>query len=224
MSIDYLSAFIVGVLGAGHCIAMCGGVSGMLLSALPKSTQSSAHSPFILAYNVGRISSYALIGAIVGYSSSIAAKSIGLPLNIFKFISGLFLILLGLYLGQWHMLLNRIEAIGKRLWKFISPLSKRCLPVNSTPKALALGAIWGWLPCGLVYSTLTWSLASGNPADGALIMASFGLGTLPALFTISFGALSIKTLLQNRLLKKFTAVLLIIYGIYTVFIAYKTMI
>lgn len=224
MNIDYLSAFTVGLLGAGHCIAMCGGVSGMLLSALPNNVNQQAKWSFILAYNIGRIASYALIGAVVGFSSSIAAKSLGLPLNILKIVSGIFLILLGLYLGQWQMLLSRVEAIGKGLWQYISPLSKRCLPVNSTTKALAFGAIWGWLPCGLVYSTLTWALASGNTLDGALIMASFGLGTLPALLTLSLGVLSVKQLLQNITFKKLMALLLIFYGIYTVYIAYKSLI
>ena len=222
MSIDYLSAFIVGLLGAGHCIAMCGGVSGMLLSALPPEKKASAKWPLILSYNFGRIASYALIGAIVGFSSSIAAKSIGVPLNILKFISGVFLILLGLYLGQWLMILTKVEALGKKLWRYISPLSKRCLPVDSAAKAVLLGAIWGWLPCGLVYSTLTWSLASGNALDGALIMASFGLGTLPALVTISIGVFSVKQLLQNLLFKQSVAILLIGYGIYTLFIAYNS--
>ncbi len=60
------------------------------------------------------------------------------------------------------------------------PLASKAIPVNSPAKALSLGVIWGWLPCGLVYSTLTWALASGSIVSGASIMLFFGLGTLPA--------------------------------------------
>ncbi|MCW8832372.1 MAG: sulfite exporter TauE/SafE family protein, partial [Colwellia sp.] len=204
MSLDLLSAFIIGLLGSGHCIAMCGGITTMLTSALPqqKSTETE-HIPIngqglstnqqkspskvllVTCYNIGRISSYCLIGAIVGYTGSIAAKNIGMPLAGLRMISAIFVILLGLYLGQWLMWLNRVEALGKLLWQQISPLAKKVIPVSSPSKAFSLGAIWGWLPCGLVYSTLTWALASGNAITGAAIMLFFGLGTLPALLTLS---------------------------------------
>jgi len=235
MEIDLLSAFIIGLLSAGHCLAMCGGITSMLTSAISqdpllknnllqnsiakKKTQSKL--VIILCYNIGRICSYAVLGAIVGFTGSIAAKSIGLPLAGLRIIAGIFLVLLGLYLGQWLMILSRVEFIGKKLWQHISPLSKKVIPVNSPLKALSLGAIWGWLPCGLVYSTLTWALASGDPKTGALIMASFGLGTLPALFTMSFGFLSIKNFLKNNTIRKFIAVGIILYGIYSIIFAYQ---
>ncbi|MCH2056520.1 MAG: sulfite exporter TauE/SafE family protein [Thalassotalea sp.] len=222
MTIDYLSAFIIGLLGAGHCIAMCGGVSGMLLSALPQRSQH-AKWPLILGYNIGRIASYSLIGAIVSFSSSLAAKTAGVPLNGLRLVSGIFLILLGLYLGQWLFLLTKVEQAGKLLWRHIAPLANHALPVDSVKKAVMLGAIWGWLPCGLVYSTLTWSLASGNALDGALIMAAFGLGTLPALISLSVGVFSVKKLLQSIIFRKSMAFLVIIYGIYTVLVAYQAM-
>ena len=235
MDIDLLSAFIIGLLSAGHCLAMCGGITSMLTSAIsqdpllknnllqnnvPKEkTQSKL--VIILCYNIGRIGSYAILGAIVGFTGSIAAKSIGLPLAGLRIIAGIFLVLLGLYLGQWLMILSRVESIGKKLWQYISPLSKKVIPVNSPLKALSLGAIWGWLPCGLVYSTLTWSLASGDPQTGALIMASFGLGTLPALLTMSFGLLSIKNFLKNNTVRKSIAIIIIFYGFYSIYFSYQ---
>jgi len=251
MSIDILSAFIIGLLGSGHCIAMCGGITTMLTSALPQeknnhplqipitdltdnatinsninynfTNQTSiqrSHALLITCYNIGRIISYSLIGAIVGYTGSIAAKSIGMPLAGLRLISAVFLILLGLYIGQWLMWLNRIEYIGKWLWQCISPLSKKVIPVNSPSKALFLGAIWGWLPCGLIYSMLTWSLASGDSVTGAGIMFFFGLGTLPALLTLSFSINSVKHFLINKIVKKSMAILLISYGLYSITIAY----
>jgi sulfite exporter TauE/SafE len=205
---------------------MCGGITTMLTSALPQA-EASNNPPskvlLVFCYNFGRIASYSLLGAIVGFTSSIAAKNIGVPIAGLRIVAALFLILLGLYLGQWLMWLNRIEAVGKHLWKVISPLSKHVIPVDTPTKALSLGALWGWLPCGLVYSTLTWALASGDPLTGASIMLFFGLGTLPALFTLSFGFISVKNLLVNKTFRKFMAITIILYGLYSLLVAYRLM-
>jgi len=220
MTIDFLSAFIVGVLGSGHCLAMCGGVSTMLTSSIGVNQQHT--KPWlVLCYHFGRISSYSLIGAIVGYSGSVAAKNIGVPLAGLRLVAALFLILLGLYLGQWLMWLTKIETVGRHLWRFISPLAKLVIPVTSPTKALLLGTIWGWLPCGLVYSTLTWSLASGSALTGAGIMLFFGLGTIPALTALSLSITSIPALIKHPLMKKIFAICLISYGVYSAKIAYS---
>jgi sulfite exporter TauE/SafE len=243
MNLDLLSAFIIGLLGSGHCIAMCGGITTMLTSAIPPSLQqnnkynqeqipinnkvisissiASQKSTLVILYNIGRITSYAFIGAIVGFTGSIAAKNIGMPLAGLRLISAIFMILLGLYLGQWLMWLNRIESLGKHLWRHISPLASKAIPVDSPLKALTLGAIWGWLPCGLVYSTLTWALASGDILTGASIMLFFGLGTLPALLTLSIGFSNIKENLVKPVLRKAMALVLISFGIYSFIFAYQ---
>lgn len=218
MTLDFLSAFIIGLLGSGHCIVMCGGISTMLTTAI--SDQARHKQVFIVfAYNFGRIASYSLIGAIVAFTSSMAAKNIGFPVVILKTIAGVFLVFLGLYLGQWLMWLSRIEYLGKKVWRHISPLTKNFIPIKNVKSALALGALWGWLPCGLVYSTLTWSLASADTLNGALIMLFFGLGTLPALLSISLGTFSVKSLLTQTLFRKASAILVILYGIYSILIA-----
>ncbi|MFT5297865.1 MULTISPECIES: sulfite exporter TauE/SafE family protein [unclassified Colwellia] len=221
LSIDYLSAFIIGLLGSGHCIGMCGGITTMLTSAISPQQKGSDKFKLVGAYNVGRIFSYSLIGAIVGFSSSIAIKNIGVPLGFLRLFAAVFLILLGLYLGQWLMWLSKVEKMGKFLWRYLSPLSKRFIPINNAKQALALGAVWGWLPCGLVYSTLTWSLASGSALSGALIMTSFGLGTLPALLSLSLGSFGIKSLVTNTKFKKIMALMIISYGIYSLMFAYQ---
>ena len=220
MTLDFFSAFIIGLLGSGHCIVMCGGISTMLTTAI---SEQARHKKFaiVFAYNFGRIASYSLIGAIVAFTSSMAAKNMGFPLVIFQTIAGVFLILLGLYLGQWLMWLSRIEHLGKNIWRYISPLTKKFIPIKNVKSALALGALWGWLPCGLVYSTLTWSLASADTVNGALIMFFFGLGTLPALMSVSLGTFSVKSLLTQPLFRKLSAILVISYVIYSIIIAYS---
>ena len=243
MSAELLSAFIIGIVGSGHCISMCGGITTMLTSAiqkpsphgdithvtiannLPRVTASRPASNdtnvLLLTYHLGRVFSYCIIGAIAGFTGSLAAKSLGLPIAGLRIVAAIFLILLGLYIGQWLMWLNRIEAVGKHLWKYVSPLAKYVIPVNTPKKALGLGALWGWLPCGLVYSTLTWSLASGSLYTGAAIMFFFGLGTLPALMAISLGINKARHLLSSSKFRKAMALSLIIYGIYSLFIAWQ---
>ena len=249
MTLDYFSAFVIGLLGSGHCLVMCGGITTMLTSAIEKPKAAHKYSKqgdidvqditdkpitpcahqsvnrftLVLFYHVGRIGSYCLIGAIVGFTGSVAARSIGLPIAGLQLFAAAFLVLLGLYIGQWLLWLNQVESLGKGLWSYLSPLAKHVIPVNSPTKALGLGTLWGWLPCGLVYSTLTWSLASGSSISGALIMLCFGLGTLPALVTLSFGITSIKKLLINALFRKVIAISLICYGIYSGIVAYQLM-
>lgn len=241
MSLDYLAAFIIGLLGSGHCIGMCGGINTMLTSALPQGkyshqqqipTNTATTPPFsphinklilVLGYHLGRITSYCIIGAVVGFTGSIAAKNIGSPLAVLRMVSAIFMILLGLYIGQWLMWLNRVEAIGKRLWQYISPFTQKVIPVNNLKKAVALGLLWGWLPCGLIYSVLTWSLASGSLYAGAATMLFFGLGTLPALLTLSLSVNSINNLLVKPSARKLIAFLLISFGIYSFVVAYQQM-
>jgi uncharacterized protein len=222
VNLDLLSAFVIGLLGSGHCVVMCGGISSMLTTAIDQN--GSKKYLQVTGYHLGRILSYSLFGAIVGFTGSMAIKGFGLPLDALQIVAGIFLILLGLYIGQWFMGLTKIEAIGKYLWRFISPYTKKLIPVRNTRQALALGVLWGWLPCGLIYSTLSWSLASGSTVNGALIMLFFGLGTLPAMMTASLGILNIKPLLVNNIFRNTVALLLISYGSYTLSVATGLMI
>ena len=219
MTLDYFSAFVIGLIGSAHCVGMCGGIASMLTTALSKQNKTS-NVTLVFLYNTGRIFSYALIGAIVGYTGSTAARNMGIPLAGLRLVAAIFLIFLCLYLGQWLMWITRIESLGKILWQKISPLSKSLIPVDTPLKALGLGALWGWLPCGLVYSTLTWSMASGNALSGALIMLCFGLGTLPALVLMSLSTIKIKQFVNQPFLRKTLAFGIIFYGTYSLFVAY----
>lgn len=218
MSFDYLSAFAVGLLGAGHCLGMCGGITGMLTNAIGENARAQ-RLKLVFSYHIGRLFSYALIGAIVGFSSSLAVKGTGFNGLYLHILSAIFLILLGFYIAQWWQVIGKVELIGKKLWQYISPLAKHFIPVKSPTQALGLGALWGWLPCGLVYSMLTWALASGSATKGALTLFFFGLGTLPALLSMSYGVHYVQSLMRNQILRKCTGLLMIVYGIYTLLIA-----
>ncbi len=178
-----IAVFFVGLLGGVHCLGMCGSIVGILTAQLPK---EGVRWPFHLAYNGGRIASYALAGALagaIGQAGLLLRDAVPVQHLLFA-LSSLMLIVLGLYLAGIWSAVRRIEEAGVGLWRRIQPLSRGLLPVTTAPRALLLGALWGWLPCGLVYSVLVTALASGSAQQGALIMLAFALGTLPNLLAI----------------------------------------
>jgi sulfite exporter TauE/SafE len=214
-----LSIFMIGMLGSVHCVGMCGGiVSAFSLTAsrrvfpvavtatpaVPAVHMAAAGElPTALAYNLGRIASYASAGAIAGGLAQGARALTGIStLQIGAYwIANLLLVAIGLYLtGVWKGLAG-LERVGGALWRRIQPFTGRLLPLDSLPKAVALGALWGWLPCGMVYSVLLTAMLSGTALSGALVMAAFGLGTLPTLLTMSLFGARLKTWMQRRIVR-----------------------
>jgi sulfite exporter TauE/SafE len=211
--LSFISAFLIGVAGSVHCVGMCGGIVGALSFAIPK---QQSNYLYILSYNIGRILSYALAGAIVGLLGQLVSHNSLTGITVLQLISGLFLVLLASYIGGWWHGLLLVEKMGKHLWKYISPLSKRFVPFKSPLSALPYGMLWGWLPCGLVYSTLTWALASGSAINGGLIMFAFGLGTLPAMFLMALGFKQIQHIVTHVFFKQSIAISLLLYGLFTI--------
>jgi sulfite exporter TauE/SafE len=113
-------------------------------------------------------------------------------------VAGLFMVALGLYLAGWWRGLLRIEAAGGHLWRRIEPLGRGLLPVRRVRDAWALGLLWGWLPCGLVYSVLALALLSGSASRGALVMLAFGLGTVPNLLAAGLAVGTLRSALRRR--------------------------
>lgn len=206
------AVFLVGLLGGGHCIGMCGGIITAVSMTLPA---DKARWPFLLAYNAGRVLSYSLAGALmglVGQSSFLLAQVLPVQKMLYACAS-LMLVLLGLYLMGIATVLHRLEQGGQLLWQHIQPIGKRLLPLRSLPHALLLGMVWGWLPCGLVYSVLIAALASGSAVHGAVLMACFGFGTLPALLTMGGLAYHLKRHLQKRWVRWCSGLIMISMGI-----------
>ena len=181
--ITFLAALIVGFIGSTHCLGMCSGIAGTLAAATDRATGLPLLNriSYLLAYNLGRISSYVLAGFIAAGIGHLGFGLLPPPLahSIALGISVVFLVALGFYLSGWVSFLPRLELLGGRLWRFIEPWGRRLLPVKSRFLAFTFGLVWGWLPCGLVYSALVWAAATANPVQGALFMLGFGLGTLP---------------------------------------------
>ena len=214
--LSYPSAFLIGLLGSTHCLGMCGGISASLSMALPVGKGFRLRqSLLLLAFNSGRIASYALIATLVAILSTSAANQWAELGLVLRSIAGFLLIFMGLSMGQWWQGIRYVERIGAPLWSRLSPITRRLLPVNNAGQALALGALWGWLPCGLVYSTLGWAALQPTVGSAALTMMFFGLGTLPSMLATGYAASWISGLKSNQLFRKFTGALLILFGLWT---------
>lgn len=205
------TAFILGLLGGTHCLGMCGGIAASVSLNSPKGGQGFT---LLCGYNVGRILSYAAAGAIFGSLSwFIREPLIQVALRTF---AGIMLILMGLYIAQLWQVLTTVEKAGGFLWKKISPLASKLLPVKNLNQAFLLGTLWGWLPCGLVYSTLIWASAAADWQLSAQLMAAFGVGTLPAMMLTGLLAQQVKQLLQQKFTKYVSGSIIIFLGLYTI--------
>ena len=206
----FLALFLVGLLGGTHCVGMCGGIVGAL--SMGGSQRLSLH----LAYNLGRILSYGLAGALVGaLGAGSMALSEQLPLRLVLMVfANLMLVALGFYLLGATRVLAVTEQIGQRLWRRIQPLGRRFLPVRSMAQAFPLGLLWGWLPCGLVYSALATALGAGSALEGALLMLAFGLGTLPNLLLAGLLLARFRDLVQKPQVRAVAGLLILAFGLY----------
>lgn len=207
-----LSALILGLLGGGHCLGMCGGLMGALTLAIP-AEQRAQRFQLLLSYNLGRILSYATAGLLLGMAGWALANSPAAML--LRVVAALLLIAMGLYLAGWWSGLTRIEALGRGLWRYIQPLTRRFMPVTSLPRALLLGGLWGWLPCGLVYSTLLWAASQGDALDSAALMLAFGIGTMPVLLATGMAAERMTALLRKQGVRMAGGLLVILFGLWT---------
>ncbi len=214
--LTFIAALIVGLLGSTHCIGMCGGIVGALDMGLRQPGRSSiSMTGYHLAYNCGRIISYIVIGSMAGYlGAGISQMSPALNFPIGTMVTAIFMITLGLYLANWWRALSILEQLGSHLWKKIQPIGQRFLPVRNHTQAFGLGLIWGWLPCGLVYTAIAWSLTTGDPVQAAVLMLGFGLGTLPTMLFIGSSLGRLNTWIHKRQVRTLAAVILIAFGVY----------
>jgi sulfite exporter TauE/SafE len=216
----YTSAFLLGLLGGVHCVGMCGGIVAALTFGLPEQVRKRpwAMAPYLVAYNLGRISSYALAGALAGSIGYLAANlvTVHYAQQALRIIAGLFMVILGLYLADWWKGLARLEAIGGLAWRRIEPLGRKLLPVTTPTQAILVGLIWGWLPCGMVYSALVWSMTGGSAVEGALLMLAFGAGTLPTLLSLGAVSATLASIVRKIWLRRVAGALVIGLGGHTV--------
>lgn len=205
------AVFLTGLLGGVHCAGMCGGI----VTALSGQAERGRW-PLHLGYNAGRIVSYTIAGALAGTAGSLGLLLDGmLPIQLGLYVlANLMLIALGLYLAGVSRVAASLERLGLALWRRIQPLTRPLLPADTVPRALGLGLLWGWLPCGLVYGILLTSLLTGDPLNGAAIMAAFGLGTLPNLLLAGLALRSLAAVRRARSVRLVSGSLVLGFGVY----------
>jgi len=229
------AVFMIGLLGSVHCVGMCGGiVSAISVASAPVKRFPVAvvadggsvigvgalHTVLrIVSYNLGRIGSYAVAGAIAGGVARSARTLAGVSSVQMGgyWVANLMLVALGLYLmGAWQGL-TYLEFAGHGVWRRIQPLTKKLLPLDNSLKMLAAGGIWGWLPCGMVYSVLLTAMLSGSALSGATVMLAFGLGTMPTLLTMGLFGARLKTWMQRRPVRVVGGLLVLAFGLLGLF-------
>jgi len=192
---------------------MCGGIAGAL-GMSERAGGAPAKRAWLNTglHSAARIVSYAAIGAVVGGAGKVAASALewGPALRVFAgaVILGQGLRVLGFDPGfAW------IERHGLGAWRKISPRMRRAGAPGSASRALAIGAVWGLMPCGLVYTAAITAAATGSVAAGALWMMAFGLGTLPAMATASLAAGSFDARLRSTGARRTAGALLVAFGL-----------
>ena len=181
---SYLVAFTMGLFSSLHCIGMCGSIIGTLTLSLSPEIRNNKMRllPFVFNYNLGRVVSYTIAGGLAGIIGVLMIMPFGEihGHRILQIMSALVMMSAGLYIAGWFPRFAYIEKIGTHFWKKIEPFGRKLIPVKTHTQAYLFGMVWGWLPCGLVYTALAISATAGDVSKSALTMFAFGLGTLPA--------------------------------------------
>lgn len=215
LEVGFLALFLLGLAGAGHCVAMCGGLSSAFVLQLPPNSQ---RWQLVVLLNFGRIASYTLVGALLG-----GLGQIGLNLDqtqtlqfVLFFFANILLFFLGLYFIGLSGLITRVEQLGKPIWRVLNKILQKLLPIRTLHHAFFVGMIWGWLPCGLVYTASVYALSSGDITLGALYMLTFAVGTLPALISMGFMALPIQKFIQKKPVRIGAGLILTLFPIWQI--------
>ncbi|MFK7857601.1 MAG: sulfite exporter TauE/SafE family protein [Granulosicoccus sp.] len=230
------AVFLTGFLGGVHCAGMCGGIVsalGMLrqrpvsnigdipVGVFNGSSPTSAHTvtqPSAIAsislYNFGRISMYTFLGSLAGGVGSVVwLMDSMLPVQqIAYLISNILSILMGLYILGIKKIAVIVEALGARLWEWVRPAATRRLAGAGVLNSVLAGALWGMVPCGMVYAVLSAALVSGGAGKGALLMLVFGLGTLPNLMLLGLSGQWLARFSRNRAVRLFAGSMIMAFG------------
>lgn len=208
---DFATAFLIGLAGAGHCFGMCGGI----ISALSFNTHNSNQIRIQLTYNLGRISSYTLLALAFSLFFQTFSNYYEGVSYFLRTFAAVILFFMALYLLKRSQIILKIEKLGSFGWKYIAPAAKKLLPIKTTKHAFLAGFVWGWLPCGLVYSSLIWISARSTPLEAVILMVAFGLGTLPAMLATGIFSGNLKENWSKLHLNTISGTFMLIYALWT---------
>jgi sulfite exporter TauE/SafE len=204
-----VSALLMGLLGSGHCVAMCGGISSVVCAGGPKGR-------YAIAYNTGRILSYSVVGIAAG---TLGSLPIGVPLDVLRFalraLAAVCLLSVGLHLVGLPSFVRAIESAGAPVWRRVAPLAKRMLPLRSSAQAFAAGGLWAFMPCGLLYGAVSLAASADSPLEGAMTMAAFGAGTLPVMMGVGLLARRVASALSHAWVRRVAGIVMLGFGLWS---------
>lgn len=211
-----IAALLMGFFGSPHCLGMCGGlVTAFGLSM--KDVSPAKRRALVATYHIGRLSSYAFLGLLAGLIGTTVLEPLMTGNNMPRILLGLVLVFVGVtMLGA--PFLNKLERFGMRFWQYLSPLRQKVFPLNTFPRALTAGLLWGFLPCGLVYGALLIAIVAHNPLSGAALMFVFGLGTVPMLVATHETVGWLRDKIGRFRLRQLNGATLVLSGLAVVFI------
>ena len=210
------AAFAAGLASSLHCLTMCGGIAGAL--ALRARSISPSHATLLhhqAIHQLGRVSAYGLLGALCGSVGGLLGEALNpwLAANVLRFAAALLIIAVGVQVLLKVQPLKWLGGVGRRLWRQVAPLGRQVR--GGTIGSLLIGALWGLMPCGLVYSMLAIAALSGSPITGATLMLAFGAGTIPAVMGGSLVAGRLQRASVGLAATRAAGVLLVIFGVWT---------
>ncbi|BAW80149.1 hypothetical conserved protein [Candidatus Nitrosoglobus terrae] len=229
---SFTFAFLLGLLSALHCVAMCGAIIGTLTLSLPREVRNHKKRlvPFIFAYNIGRIVSYITMGLIMGVLVKLLG-TISHPVvvligisghSVLQAISSFIMLGTGLYIANWFPRFARVDRLGVPLWRKLEPLGRQLIPVRTLKHAFIFGTIWGWLPCGLVYNAVAVAATTGSGTRSALTMLVFGIGTLPAVMSAGIFTIWMTHLAKLKGLRHIAGLLIITIALINLFAIFSS--
>ncbi len=211
-----IEAFLLGLLSSIHCGSMCGGLAIALQLLYQRSETKSGYASYVIQIQMGRITTYALLGLCLGLGASwldlelYSSFTIGL-----RIFAGLLIVLMGIQLAGWTQKVAVLDILISKVWRSNNPLNQWLQRFNEKGATLLLGLAWGLLPCGLIYTLLIWSFAQTADWKASLLMLSFGIGTLPAIIFICLMGGKLMKILQHKWLRSSLGLLIIFFGILT---------
>lgn len=213
-----MAALLTGLLGATHCIGMCGSISAALSLSFPKEVLYSAPNRLLhlLFINLGRTSGYVSFGAVAGAigSASTAPLQPQPALWVSQTVTVTVLVMLGFYYLGYARLLGPLERLGHFLWRRIQPYTFKFQPGRTIFSSFSCGYLWAFMPCGMIYSTLALAFVAGDLLSGAKIMLVFGAATLPTLMSAGFFSAELDKLLQQTWVRRVAGLSLFAFAIY----------
>ncbi len=195
-----LAAWIAGLLGGLHCLAMCGAYVTIVQgrATVPLEPRRDVVAGQVAAH-AGRVLTYVLLGTLFGAAGGTAFAQAFTPLQRGLYVAAnVMLLLLAWGIARGRTAPSSLEALGLRLYSALAPAAGQALRGRGIASRFVLGALWGLTPCALVYGVLPLALLSGGAWQGALIMLAFGVGTLPNLLAAGWALSRMKRRLEAK--------------------------